>query len=201
MKYVLLCLILLAIHISYAQEIDNLVKNSDFEAGIAPWTMWVEDANAVAVMEEDNKNIFQGNASLLIDIQAKGGGKRVELHQKHFNLKNGQELTYAFWAKADPPRPAKMICNHRAAPWTTYGAANISILEDWQEFWTTVKMTADDNKVGIYVELRDTKGQTWFDNFRFYEGEYFEEDFGQIDLSVQSYDKLATTWGRLKQKG
>ena len=34
-------------------------------------------------------------------------------------------------------------------------------------------MAADDNKVGIYVEMRDSiKGDGWFDAIRLYEGDY-----------------------------
>ena len=34
-------------------------------------------------------------------------------------------------------------------------------------------MAADDNKVGIYVEMRDSiKGDVWFDVIRLYEGDY-----------------------------
>ena len=77
------------------------------------------------------------------------------------------------WAKAEDVRTAKLIVNHRQAPWTTYGFKEITIQKDWQEFWTPVDITADDNIVGIYVELRDSiKGNVWFDAIRFYEGDY-----------------------------
>jgi len=33
-----------------------------------------------------------------------------------------------------------------------YGNKAITVQKDWQEFWPPVKMAADDNKVGIYVE-------------------------------------------------
>lgn len=183
-------------------EFENLVRNPDFEDfGIAPWTMWVEDAGAVAQMIIDDEESFTGDQSLLIDIAQKGGGQRVELHQKPFNLKNGQKLTYALWAKTEEGevRPAKMVVNHRAAPWTSYASKAITITEEWTEFWTPVVMTANDALVGIYVEMKDTEGLTWFDRFRLYEGDYFQEDLDGIPrIAVESSGKLSATWAAVK---
>ena len=189
---------------SAADKPENLVQNNDFEdRGVQPWTMWIEDAAAgvAANMVPDNDEAVKGRQSLLIDIKNGGkANKRIELHQRHFILEKGMELTYAMWAKAEDVREAKMIVNHRQAPWTSYGAKNITIQQEWQEFWTPVNMTADDNLVGIYVELRDSiEGKVWFDNFRFYEGDYEpDEELGQENLSVEAKGKLTTAWGRLK---
>jgi hypothetical protein len=94
-----------------------------------------------------------------------------------------------------------MIANHRADPWTSYGSKNFMIGEDWQEFYTDVKMTADDNIVGIYVELRDNlKGKVWFDNFRLFEGDYVPDpELGKKDFLVDYRGKLGMTWGQLKR--
>lgn len=197
--FVLFCLVSISV---YAQkEIENILQNPDFEnIGNAPWTMWVEDKNAVAQMIVDKKEVFEGKQSLLIDITKKGGGMRVELHQNPLILKKGQKLTYAFWAKTekDSIRPAKMIVNHRADPWTTYLFKEITIVDEWKEFWGTFTMPADDNIAGVYVELRDTVGRTWFDHFRLYEGDYFEEDFGQKEKAVEPNKKLISTWSKVK---
>ncbi|HIE27852.1 TPA: hypothetical protein EYP66_11250 [Candidatus Poribacteria bacterium] len=201
----LLCLTIFSITLisisALAGDVENLVLNHDFEDGINPWTLWVEDkATAAAEMVIDKKEHIKGKKSMQINIQQAGkNNKRIELHQRHFNLKKGQKLTYAFWAKAEDARPAKMICNHRAAPWTAYGSKNIMIFEDWEEFYTDVKMTADDNIVGIYVELRDTlKGKVWFDNFRLFEGDYVpDEELGQT-FPVDYRGKLSVTWGQIK---
>ena len=182
-------------------EFENLVTNPDFEDGTNPWTMWVEDAGAVAVIKVDDKEEFlTGEQSLLIDIQKKGGGMRVELHQNPFVLKANQKLIYAFWAKVDKDeiRSANMIVNHRADPWTGYGSKAITITEEWTEFWLEANITANDALVGIYVELRDTVGMTWFDHFRFYEGKYIEEELGQEEKAVDPNSKIAATWAKIK---
>jgi hypothetical protein len=189
---------------SWAQDEDeNLVQNPDFEnPNQAPWTMWVEDASAVAVLSIDDEESFTGDQSLLIEIVQKGGGQRVELHQNPFNLESGQDMTYAFWAKVEEEdvREAKMIVNHRADPWTTYGSASIRITEEWTEFYTSANISADDSIVGIYVELRDTVGSVWFDHFRFYEGDYEEEDIeGIVEKAVEPSGKIACTWARIKE--
>lgn len=197
--FVFVCIVSIS---AYAQKkIENILQNPDFEnVGNAPWTMWVEDQSAVAQMIVDKKEVFEGKQSLLIDITKKGGGMRVELHQNPLILKKGQKLTYAFWAKTekDSIRPAKMIVNHRAAPWTSYFFKEITITDEWKEFWGTFTMPADDNIAGVYIELRDTVGRTWFDHFRLYEGDYFEEDFGQKEKAVEPYGNFISTWARIK---
>ncbi len=200
--FVLLCFAVSGICVAEDDEFENLVQNADFENfNQAPWTMWVEDGNARAMIIIDDEESLTGDQSLLIDIDQKGGGQRVELHQDPFNLKNGQQLTYAFWAKLEEGevRPAKMIANHRAAPWTSYASKAITITEEWTEFWAPVNMTADDNNVGIYVELRDTVGLVWFDHFRLYEGEYVEEELeGVGKIAVEPRSKLISTWAGIK---
>jgi len=205
LKWIPLAFILI-LPLSQAKEIENILNNHDFELGTQGWKIWVEDkANATAVMKADNSERVKGKQSLLIEITKAGIGKRVELHQNPISLKKGQKLTYAFWAKADPARPAVMICNHRAPPWTSYGSKNIFITEDWQEFWITFIMPVDDNIGGIYVELRDnTKGKVWFDDFRLFEGDYVEDpEIGageEKGFSVNPKGKLPWTWASLKEK-
>jgi len=202
--FVSLCFAISGICVAQDDEFENLVQNGDFENfDQAPWTMWVEDANARAVMIIDDEESLTGDQSMLIDIDQKGGRMRVELHQNPFVLKNGQQLTYAFWAKVEEAdvRPARMAVNHRADPWTTYGSKNFTITEEWTEFWTPVNMTADDNNVGIYVELTDSTGLTWLDRFRLYEGEYVEEDLEGIEkIAVEPRSKLISTWAGIKSR-
>ena len=201
---VLVCFFLAGAFAAQAQddEVEDLLQNGDFENfNQTPWTMWVEDASAMAMMIIDDEEVLTGDQSLLIDICQKGGGQRVELHQNPFNLKKGQQLTYAFWAKVEEGeiRPAKMIVNHRADPWTSYAFKEITITDEWTEFWVTANMTADDPMVGIYVELRDTEGLTWFDRFRFYEGEYIEEELeGMEGKAVKPFSKMSSTWASVK---
>ena len=201
----LVCLIIFSITLinlsAIAGDVKNLVLNNDFEDGINPWTLWVEDAGAAAEMVIDKKEQIKGKKCMQINIQQAGkNNKRIELHQNPFLLEKGQKLTYAMWAKAEDARPAKMICNHRAAPWTAYGNKNFTISEEWQEFYTEVKMTANDAQVGIYVELKDNlKGKVWFDNFRLFEGDYVPDpELGKQNFLVDYRGKLGMTWGKIK---
>jgi hypothetical protein len=184
------------------KAVENLVVNPDFEDGIvAPWTTWVEDGAAVMTKSIDKNEKLTGDLSLLIDIQKKGGGMRVELHQNPFVLKANQKMIYAFWAKVskDEVRPASMNVNHRADPWTGYGSKAITITDEWTEFWLEANITANDSLVGIYVELRDTVGKTWFDHFRFYEGKYIQEELGkEVKKAVDPSSKMAATWATIK---
>jgi len=179
----------------------NLLRNADFEdATDAPWSMWVEDTNAAATKSLDKTEKLTGNQSLLINITKAGGDKRIELHQNPFALKNGQKMTYAFWAKTEKgvTRPANMISNLREAPWTSYGSQAIVITDSWTEFSVPVTITANVEKAGIYVELKDKiLGKTWLDRFRFYEGSYIKENL-TVPSAVNSYRKIAATWSAIK---
>ncbi len=197
------CFVFVGSYTAQAQDdLENLVLNADFEDGVvAPWTMWVEDKAAAATMSIDKGEGIMETDALLIDISKKGGGMRVELHQRHFDLENGQQLTLAFWAKTeqDGVAPAKIVVNHRADPWTSYGSKSITIIDEWTEFWAPINMTADDNLVGIYVELKDAPSFVWFDHFRFYEGEYVEEDLeGMTKQAVEPHSKVVSTWASIK---
>ena len=187
----------------FALSQTNMVQNPGFEDPTNdPWTMWVEGSGdgAAAEMIVDNSESVVGNQSLLINITAEGGDKRVELHQQPFNAQNGQSFTYSLWAKteAGKTRDAKMVANERATPWTTYGSQEIQITDQWAEFWVAVNMTADSTNLGIYVELKDTPApaRVWFDNFRLYEGDYVPEDLGPT--SVEPYMKSTSTWAAIK---
>jgi len=201
---VMVCLIFAGLTANAQDVPENMLQNADFEnIGNAPWTMWVEDATAQAMMSIDKKEKIEGDQSLLIDIKKKGGGKRVELHQNPLVLKKGQKLTLALWAKVpdDEVRDAIMIVNHRADPWTSYMFKNITIKWEWTEFSNTFTMPADDNIAGVYIQLTDTTGQTWFDHFRLYEGDYIEEKLGGKPKAVDAKNKLASTWAGIKIGG
>lgn len=187
------------------EEFENLLQNPDFENNTdAPWTMWVEGGGVAATKSIDNKESHTGDQSLFIDIATTGAGERVELHQRNLVVEAGQQMTYAFWAKTEPGGivEGRMVMNHRADPWTSYGSANIKITDEWQEFHTPINVTADDAIAGIYIELRDSaKVMVWFDHFRLYEGEYFEEDEeGNIKIAVDPGGKLASTWASIKSE-
>jgi hypothetical protein len=180
--------------------------NADFEGrSMDPWWLWIEDwENVEAAMTIVDWESFTGSQSLLVEITKRGGGQRIELHQgghgtPAFHLKKGQKLTYAFWAKTEGERIcwAKMYAAHREPPWAVYGRnEGIKITNEWTEFWTPVDAWADDDLVGIHVELNDSReGSVWFDHFRLYEGDYVDE-FPRI--AVEPRTKLASTWAAIR---
>jgi len=197
-----LCLIISGISFAQDEDFPNLVQNFDFEdPTVNPWTMWVEGGVAVT-LGVDDEVFFTGEQSALIDITMKGSGLRVELHQRPFNLKMNTKMTYAVWAKTDEgeSRDASLRCNHREDPWTTYGSKDITINDEWAEYYTEFTITTDDDNVGIYVELKDTpEGRAWFDRFRFYEGDYEPEELEEAPkIAVEPHSKMASTWAKIK---
>lgn len=188
---------------AWGQEVKNLLSNPGFEEGVGGWILWVEDANAGVQREVDKNERVEGRQSLLLDVFRAGGGQRVELHQRPFNLKGGQKLTFAIWAMSQPAvRNARLICNHREPPWTVYGFKEVLIETTWKEFWVPVQIPADDANGGIYVELRDTKGKVWFDAARFHEGDYVpDKSLGGGTRPVSPREKTTVRWADLKQRG
>lgn len=184
-----------------AQDVKNLVNNPGFEQGLVGWSVWVEDANAGVQKDVDKNKRVEGRQSLVVDVFRAGGGQRVELHQNPFVLKAGQKLTFALWATSMPAiRNARLVCNHREAPWTAYGSKEVVFETTWKEFWIPVQIPADDAKVGIYVELRDTKGRVWFDAVRFYEGDYVpDKSLGGETRPVDPRGRVAIRWAELKR--
>ena len=199
------CFVFTGVHWTQADdEFENMLRNADFEDGVdAPWTMWVEGGGVVATKSLDKGESHTGKRSLLIDVSSTGNGQRVELHQNPIVVEQGQQLTYAFWAKTEEDAVVEgvMIMNHRQDPWTSYGSKSIKITDEWQEFWVAANIPSDDPIAGIYVELRDSaKIRVWFDHFRLYEGEYFEEDEegGRIEQAVDPRSKVASRWAAVK---
>ena len=182
----------------------NILKNADFEDGVVnPWSMWVEDqaAGVIAKMSLDKKESVKGNESLAIITDNDGGNnKRIELHQNPLWLEKGETYTYAFWAKCESTRPARMVVNHRADPWTSYGTQAIILQTDWSEHFVTFDMPANDVLAGIYVELHDNTDTTvWFDAFRLYVGDYEPDDeLGGGGRAVDPSGKASATWGAIK---
>ena len=161
----------------------------------------MEDGAAGVVHADDKSEALSGKSSYLIDVLKAGGGQRVELHQNPFVIEAGTQMTFALWLKSDKVRPAKLIVNHRADPWTTYGLKQILIQDgDWEEHWVAADVDAFDNLIGIYMELRDTKGMVWVDRVRFYAGEYVPEDgFGEPQ-AVDARGKVALSWASIKAR-
>ena len=182
-----------------AQDEDNLVQNFDFEEGTGGWSVWVEDGAAGVINADTKDEAFSGKSSYMIDVAKAGGGQRVELHQNPFVIEAGTQMTFALWLQSAKVRPAKLLVNHRADPWTTYGRKEIMIQDgDWEEHWGIADVNACDDIIGIYMELRDTKGTVWIDRGRFYEGEYLPEDgFGEAQ-AVDAQAKLAVSWASLR---
>ncbi len=191
-----------SVYASHAAEPENLIQNFDFEDGGTPWNVWVEDAgNAGVEHEVDDAVAFTGKASYRIDVFNAGNGQRVEWHQNPFVIDAGTTMTFALWLNSDKVRPATLRVNHRADPWTTYGFADIMIMPDeWQEHHAEAEIDVDDNIVGVYIELRDTKGMVWIDRVRFYEGEYAVEEGVGEPQAVDARGKAATAWGVVKRR-
>ncbi len=133
---------------------------------------------------------------------AKGGDAlwQIQFYQQPFSLKKNTIYTYGLWAKSEKPRNATMRIIHQGEPWNVYISQIISLTEEWEEFFITFKMPADDGNSRAGIIMGTDKNDVWVDHVRLYEGEYVQDIEGAEPHPVEPDGKLATTWAWIKRQ-
>ena len=184
---------------SHAAEVENLIRNGDFEEGLIEWELR-QSEGAVARMEEDRGEAIKGGSCVYIDIDNVAGTDawHLALFQEGHLVENGKTYTLSFWAKAEETRPVVCYVEQAADPWDEYGRAVIDVGEEWQVYWITFTST-----VAIAVWPRIALGTSdvniWVDNVRFFEGDYVEEEDLGTQNAVDPADKLPVTWSGIRK--
>jgi len=188
--------ILLLTGIAYSAEIKNMARNPSFEDGTAEWQLLVTAPAAAEWKSEDG-----GVAGKCVHLTIKaitGTSWHVEIHQGGQVMKNGQEYTFDFWAKASENRAIQPgIEGLGASDWWQ----DFSINDKWSEFKRTWVQTLNGSAT-IHLAVAQAKGEIWIDHIRLYEGKYKEEDFEKLKnekkIAVESKGKLPVTWCKIK---
>ena len=183
-----------------AKGIENLARNGDFEDGTVEWDIRTSEGT-VATIEEDDSESIKGRYSVFIQVEvAKGTTWHISLFQEGHSLKGGNTYTLAAWAKGVKPRPMSLYIEQAADPWNEFGNKDVTITEEWAEYWTTFKAVGNTPAAWIRIGLGQAKGDLWVDNVRFYVGEYEEDEELGRKLAVNPAGKLATSWASIKRQ-
>ena len=183
-------------------EIENMLINADFENGTTGWSF-----GGVANIDFDEEPVGGfGQVAYFNALVVGPEAWNPEIHSPPFNLENGKQYTYSFWAKAGEEGAGRTLSPtfEQLDTWVGVGSQNITVGEDWQEYHATGVWThASTPAVVIHIGWNLQEGGVWFSHFRVYEGEWIEEEIeigGQQKISVTPMGRLATAWGQIKSR-
>jgi hypothetical protein len=185
---------------AHSKEVENLIRNGDFEEGLIEWDLR-QSEGAVATMKEEKGESVKGRSCVYIDIDnvARTDAWHLSLYQEGHLLEEGQLYTLSFWAKAEEPRPVALYVEQAADPWDEYGRVGVEVNEEWREYWTTFTASMD-VPVWPRIALGESDVSIWVDNVRFYEGQYVEEEDLKREEAVDPAGKLLITWAGIKRE-
>ena len=184
---------------AHSKEVENLIRNNDFEEGLIEWDLR-QSEGAVASMKEEKGESIKGRSCVYIDIDnvARTSAWHLSLYQEGHSLEEGQTYTLSFWAKAEEPRPVVCYVEQAADPWDEYGRESVEVNGEWQEYWTTFIATLS-GAVWPRIALGESDVNIWVDNVRFYEGEYVEDEDMGAPSAADPAGKFLMTWAGIKK--
>ena len=184
-----------------AEPPENILKNGDFDLNLEGWHHWTHETAAALFQTEGKKaEPIVGKKVAYIKISKAGNAVwHVQFYQQPFTLEKGTTYTYNLWAKSEKPRTVRIRIIHQGDPWNEYANMQITLSEEWKEFFITFKMPADDVSSRADIIMGAEKVDVWLDHIRLYEGEFVSDIEGAEPQPVDPADKLATTWAALKE--
>lgn len=181
---------------------ENILPNPSFEEGTVGWT--IDAARAVLSIDQKEKSPT-GTPVMLVTVNAVGVENwEPEVHSPSFNLVMGKTYTYALWIKAEPASVRTLGVNfEQLDTWVGMGQ-EISLTDEWTEYHFTGVWTnaSSPPAVVIHIGTNLQKDDFYLSYCRVYEGEFFQEEFGEIPQAIDPMPKntkLASTWGKIKK--
>jgi len=187
-------------------EIENMLKNPDFDDNIEGWTLGslADGAAGQLSLDKHGSSGLSRDNCLFARIDALGNDAwEPEIHSPSFDVELGETYTVSFWARTEEETITSVLVKFEqldtwVGPSHTF---NNLVTEEWQEFHFTTAMTmGSPPQVVLHITFVGTTDDIWFDHFRVYVGEYVEEDLGQPKISVMPMGRLATVWGQIKSR-
>ncbi|MFC1712255.1 carbohydrate binding domain-containing protein [Candidatus Poribacteria bacterium] len=192
----------------FAKDVEVLTQNSYFEDDLEFWEVMLS-GGAVTTAEIDDSDSVKGSQCIYIDIEQLGDSKgfwEIKLGQTVLEvIEAGETYTLSVWAKGDGGprqiRPHLRIGIGGKSPWQAQHAQTFDITEEWAEYSHTFAAGGEPDGL-VDIALGTMLGNFWMDNIRLYKGVYEEDpDLGRTKkLLVMAQDKLATTWGSIKEQ-
>jgi len=202
--YVIFTLLIFSMS-AFAEDVEILTQNSYFEDDLEGWEVFLEGGAQMEAIIDDSDSV-KGSQCVYLDIQQLGsdvGFWEVKLGQVILGtIEQGATYTLSLWAKGEETRqirPHLRIGAGGKSPWISQHAQTHDITTEWAVYHHS--FSAGGEKDGLLdIALGTMMGNLWLDNIRLYEGQYEEDpDLGRAGkIAVKNSDKLATTWGKLK---
>ena len=163
--------------ISRAQE--NILLNGGFEDGVLePWTTY-GNATFEVVTELVGADVpedpIEGNYCLYVSVAAAGTNYwDVWLKYPGLVFQTGKHYTFSAFVKcATGTVQAAFKPELDQPPNTGYGAATLTITDEWQELYvTTPVFNANVTPADVVFLIAFDAAEFWVDGVRFYEGDY-----------------------------
>ena len=178
----------------------NILQNGDFDRNLEQWSHWT-DASATATFQTDGKKAkpIAGKKVAYIKISKAGNAAwHIQFYQQPFALTKGKTYTFSLWSKSEKPRTITMRILHQGAPWNEYARLKVNLTAEWQSFFVTFKMPADDPNSRAGVIMGGVKADVWLDYMRVSEGEFVDDLQKSKPRAVEAKHKLTANWGKIK---
>ena len=168
---------------AYSEELDgrgiNRLSNGSFEnTDLTPWRVWVH-TSAVATAGTDDSTTTEGAHSVQVTVhQAGTNSGYVQLSQPNLAIQSGHVYTVSFSAKAEATTNIEVLVMNGRDPWDySVFYQPLTLTTQWLWHSSTFTSTVTDLGGAQFVFLFG-KAQTtlWFDNARFEECEYWDND-------------------------
>ena len=188
-------ILLLAVLVSGAAAVDNMLENSDFQNGTEGYSFGTDYGEFA--LDPSVPGIVGSTALARVDSVGANAWE-PELHSPPFDLEQGKTYTYSFWAKTEPGVTRDLSCSFEQLDiWVGIGET-ITINDQWQEYHYTGEWVEPGSppQVVIHVGFEFLLDDVWFSHFLVYEGDYVEEELA----SVTPMDSSATSWGKIKSR-
>ena len=157
----------------------NLLPNGGFEDGNAgPWNIYGDVTFEVVTECVDGvvpEGPIEGDYCLHLVVPAAGvGPHEIGMSDGSHIFEQGKKYTFSCFIKCKSGTlDFRMKPEHVAPPWEGYNDQVFTATEEWQEFYVTTDVFAEDVvPASPSFHLAFEAGDFWMDNVRFYEGDY-----------------------------
>jgi hypothetical protein len=186
-------------------EIENMVKNPDFDDNLTGWTIGsiADGAAGQLVLDKHGVSGERGDNCLFARIDGVGNDAwEPEIHSPQFDVELGETYTVSLWAKTEEDGVRPIGVKFEQLETWVGPSKTFTLTDEWTEYHFTTAMTmASPPAVVIHIQFNNLKDDVWFDHFKVYMGEYVPEELeGQQRISVTPMGSLAATWGRIRSR-
>lgn len=199
------CIIILTFLVSIAmakdEEIENLMENSDFEAGTNGWSISADWGSLSMDTKADPPPDTDYPVMLATITGAGADAWQPEIHSPSFDVDAGEKYTVDFWARTEEAAVRDIGLKFEQLEQWGGPSTTLTITEEWQHFVYTPDMTVQSPpQVVIHIQFNGAMDDVWFSHFRVYEGEFVEEELGGLKKAVSPSGSMATAWGAIKSE-